>query len=184
MAKNDKVATRYAKAIFDYLGGDKKSVERVAAELTDFGECIEKSRELELALCEDLLTAEQRRWIIEDLAKRLEFSKESLRSLLVVAQQKRIRQIKVIGERLLNLLQQTSKVISIRVEAAVELSDDEKQRIEKKFKTILGKDVEANYQSDPRLIAGLRVTAAGKTYDGSVTGWLNTIEEQLVGGNI
>jgi len=80
------------------------------------------------------------------------------------------------------ILLDSANVVSLKVETATSLEADEKKQIEDKFTKILGKRVEANYQVDPALIGGLRVTAAGRTYDGSLTGWLNSFEESLISG--
>jgi F0F1-type ATP synthase delta subunit len=64
------------------------------------------------------------------------------------------------------------------------LSADEKKSIETRFSKILGNPVEATYLVDPKLVGGVKVTAAGKTYDGTISGWLGQFEEILVGGNV
>jgi len=72
----------------------------------------------------------------------------------------------------------------LKVKTAEELDDSHKSKIEQRFGKILGKKVEARYEIDPSLIGGLRVDAGGRTYDGSVDGWLTSFEERLVGGYV
>jgi len=77
---------------------------------------------------------------------------------------------------------ESGNVVSLSVETATSLETDEKKKIEDRFTKILGKKVEASYKVDPALLGGLRVTAAGRTYDGSLTGWLSSFEESLITG--
>jgi ATP synthase F1 delta subunit len=183
MAKHDKVAVRYAKAIFDHLN-DVSKTRLMVDELKKFSDCFEISKELENLLTRNVATLEERRGVITDLSTRLQLSEVSLKILLFLSASKRLKETKAISEKLHYLLLVNSNVVPIHVEAAAELSNEEKAKIERKFETLLGKGVEASYQIDSRLIAGVKVIAAGKTYDGSVAGWLSTFKEQLVGGQI
>jgi F0F1-type ATP synthase delta subunit len=64
------------------------------------------------------------------------------------------------------------------------LSNEEKKVLEGRFAKVLNSPVSASYLVTPALVGGLKVTANGKTYDGTLSGWLNQVEEVLVGGNI
>lgn len=79
---------------------------------------------------------------------------------------------------------ETANVIAVQVESATDMNADQKAKVERRFQSLLGKGVEASYRIDPKLIGGVRVTANGKTYDGSIAGWLSSFEEQLVQGVI
>ena len=177
----DKVSQRYAKAIFDHLK-DADKIRMVANELSEFAVMIEDHAELTLVLTSDVYSEEIRKNIVEDLATKTKISADAKKALLILSSAKRLDHLKGVSEKLQQILLESANVTALNIESATTLEAEEKKKIEEKFKTILGKKVEANYKVDPNLIGGLRVTAAGRTYDGSLTGWLNSFEENLISG--
>jgi F-type H+-transporting ATPase subunit delta len=176
-----KVAARYAKAISELVGTDTKTV---ISELKQFAEVVQGHEELSQVLESDVFSAQERKAIIEDLTKKMKLSSLVTKILFVVSESKRMGSLKAIAEDLRLLVLESAGVIPLRVQTTGDLTKDEKKHVEEKFKKILGKDVEASYELEPALVGGLRVTAGGRTYDGSVAGWLATLAEQLVGGTI
>lgn len=95
---------------------------------------------------------------------------------------KRLGLLASVAERLQLILLESTNVMPLIVETATTLEADEKKKIEEKFQTLLGKKVEATYIVVPSLIGGLKATAGGRTYDGSLVGWLNSFEDSLISG--
>jgi len=177
----DKVSQRYAKAIFDYLK-DGSKIRALISELEEFSILIESNTELSLVLTSDVYSDDERLAVVEDLVTKAKLSHDAKKVLSVLSTAKRLDHLRSIVERLQLVLLDSANVVSLSVETATSLESEEKKKIEDKFTKILGKKVEANYKVDPALIGGLRVTAAGRTYDGSLTGWLNSFEENLISG--
>jgi F-type H+-transporting ATPase subunit delta len=184
MATLDKVAYRYAKAFFDYLKDDAKKAEKVLAELRQFAALVAKNKELKIVADAPTFKEEERREIVKDIATKLKLSELTTRLLVVLSDLKRLGHTGAIADRLHQLFLEMQNVALLTVKTAEELDDSHKSKIEARFGKVLGKKVEARYEIDPSLIAGLRVDADGRTYDGSVDGWLTSFEERLVGGNV
>ena len=178
-----KVAHRYARAVFEFVKTPSKA-RTLSNELSQFWELIRQHSDLEKTLLSDVFTTAQRRGIVEDLAGKLKLSSETVRVLLVVSELKRLRNLAPIAAQLRELCLEAEKIIPIRVEHATPLTQDEQKKIETRFQGLFGGKVEASYALEPSILGGLRVTASGKTYDGSIAGWLNDFEEKLVGGSI
>lgn len=178
MARLDKVASRYAKAIF--LSEKGKDLRGMIDELSGFAKVVEGNKDLSHVLGTELFPVEKKREIVEDLSAKLKVSQKAKQVLIVLAEMRRLGSLSAIAERLHRLTLEAASIIPLHVETATDLSKDQKEKIEARFAKILGKKVEANYVSDPTLIGGLKVTAEGRTFDGSVSGWLNTFGEQLV----
>jgi len=183
MAKLDRVALRYAKAAFDFLG-DSKKVDGLTHELTAFAQTLNSNPELLLALTNEAFSTENRSSVVKEVATQMGLSENAQRVLKVLTENRRITSTEAVAERLHHLNLDAAEIALLKVEAPVELSDSEKKQVEEKFTKILGKKVEANYVLEPTLLGGLRVTAAGRTYDGTLSGWLENMEEQLIGGRI
>ncbi len=183
MQANSKIALRYARAIVDSLK-DAKITQAVVDELRALAQTMASSKELELVLTSAIFSEQARQEVISDLVAKLKLSPQTHRILKVITEAKRMKFIAVIAESVHYLQLESTGIVPLKVQAAGDLNGDEKKKIETKFSKLLGKDVEASYEVDPTLIGGVKVTAAGRTYDGSVAGWLNTFEERLVGGSI
>ena len=174
----DKVTFRYAKAIFDYLKS-ADNVRQLAIELNDFKSTIDSHIELKQVVTTASYSEEERRNVVMDVVAKLKLSEEAKRILTVLSDGKRLTHVGSIAERLNLLVLDYANVVPLQVETATALEAEEKKKLESKFKTVLGKDVEASYQVEPGLLGGLKVMAGGKTYDGSILGWLGNFQENL-----
>lgn len=183
MAKLDKVASRYAKAFLDFLGDGAKAKE-AAAELQAFGRLLSENADLGRALTTEVFSTDKRTALVKDIAEKAKVSEPVKKFLVVLAENKRIASVEEIAERLHTLYLEKSEVEPIIVETAVSLSDGEKSQVEKKFSEILGRKVEAKYILQNQLLGGLKVSASGRTYDGTLSGWLENLEEKLIGGRV
>ena len=180
MARLDKVASRYAKAIFDSeKSAGQSAIGELMAELARFSQLIEASKDLQYVLGTEIFSAENKRSIVEDLSTKLNLSTKAKQVLLVLLQMHRMGSLPAIMDRLNNLVLESLDIIPLHVETASSLSSEQKEKIEARFAKILGKKVQARYVSDPELIGGLKVTAEGRTFDGSLQGWLNAVGQHL-----
>lgn len=183
MIRLDKVSRRYAKAIADFFG-DEAKIRAAIGEFTEFAQIMDKNPELHQVLSSEVFGEKEREGVIEDLASRLKLSADTKKILLVLSNMRRLGQLLGITNRLHQLLLESAGTVPIEVNAAVALTAEEKEKVERRFAKMLGKKVAADYTVDASLIGGLRVTASGRTYDGSLAGGLSNIEEQLVGGRL
>lgn len=184
MPRHERVAARYAKAVFEYLAGDSKKTRTVLDELAVVAKLTASHADLAKLFTTELFPVPRRREVVEDLAKKLKLSDDSTKILIVLSNARRLGLLPALIEMVHLLELKSASVIPLHVESAGDLSKDEREKIEKKFSQILGKQVEANYVLDPLVIGGLRVTANGRTYDGSISGWLMAIREQLAAGSV
>lgn len=131
-----------------------------------------------------VFSEEDRKAVLNDIFDKASVSADARRVLLVISELKRLRSLPEISVKLTELLLQGENIIPVSVGSSHSLGGEEKKQIESRFTKILGSPVEASYYTDPKLIGGVRVTANGKTYDGTISGWLNRFEEILVGGQV
>lgn len=178
MAKQDKVSYRYAKAFFDLLKDDPKAL-NVLEEFRAFSSVVKKNSELKFVVSTPAFTDAERRAVIADVIAKMKVSELARRILLTLSDLQRINYLDSIVDRLTHLFLESKGVVQLNVHAAGDLADGERTKIEQRFAKILGKKVEARYEVDPTLIGGLRIVAGGRTFDGSVDGWLTSFEERL-----
>lgn len=179
--QHDKVALRYARAAFEALS-DSEERQKAAEDLRGLGEMLEANVELRLALTSAIFSEENRWAVVQGIGEKAQFGQGTLKVLRVLNQAKRLGAAGVVGEKLRTLGLQGEGILPIRVQSATELSSDEQSAVEKRFTDLLGKKVQADYVVAPVVMGGLRVDAEGRTYQGTVAGWLEGFEEKLVGG--
>lgn len=181
MASEQKIAKRYAKAVFDYVK-DPKAGEKTAEELQRFGELIDAHESLRPILFHGVVSEKKRGALVEELSEKLGFSELSKRIIRLMSNNRRLEAVKSVGVALHHLLLDAASVMPLRVESAKALKDSQKRKLEQTFESLLGKRVEAKFEEVPHLVGGLKVTAGGRTFDGSIRTQLAAFAEQLMEG--
>jgi F-type H+-transporting ATPase subunit delta len=178
-----KVARRYAKAIFEYLSGSAVGL-KVADELEAFGRLIENNREARIVLVFGLVSVEKRKNVVSDMSAKMGLAQETQRALSVLTDAGRLGELLAVADRLRSLISAQANVILMDVKTAEPLDAGSKTKVEAKFEKILNSKVEARYSVDDSLLGGLHVSAAGRSFDGSVAGMLGTMQEQFSQGEM
>jgi F-type H+-transporting ATPase subunit delta len=181
MATLGKVANRYARALFASLKGAKEA-DAVLAELDTFGRTLASHKELALVIASPGFSEEQKTLITGDVASKMGLSPRASKILVGLSRMERWDYLGLILSKLRVLLLESEGVQPIHVQTSEVLAPEERKAVEAKFEKILGKKIEATYDTTKDLVGGLRVVAGGRTYDGTVLGWLETLKERLVEG--
>ena len=78
-----------------------------------------------------------------------------------------------------DLYRESERVIEAKIISAVELTDAEKEKMQKKLETMHQRSVKAEYITDASLMGGVIVEADGKVLDGSVKRRLQEIKDVI-----
>lgn len=174
MAQQSKIASRYAKAVLNCLP-DGKATETQIAELKTIQDYFVQNPHLFEVLTLPVLNKDKRRLVLSDFLEKIKCSKLTEKVCLTLFDMKRFGLFNAVLERLVQINLEQSQKVYLQVSSSQTLSGEQKEALEKKFFHILKKPVVANYEIDLALIGGVKVLAEGKTYDGSVEGWLGSI---------
>lgn len=175
------LSERYSKAIYEYLG-DPKTTEAVSNELQEFGSVLASNQELKVVCNTAVFSSERRLEVVNDVALKMELSDHSQRILKVLAENGRLALLKKVSRGLKERMLEAANTVPLQVDAPVELDAGDKEAIEQKFKKTLGKEVDANFHVDPKLLGGIRVTVAGRTYDATLANQIGALKEMMAGG--
>lgn len=178
-----KIASVYARAILSTTKSNDEA-KALAKELKEVADLIDGHQQLKLVLTSNAYSWQFREAILNDLFAKAKCSDLAVRSVKTISESKRLNVLSQIAAKLSELLLTRENIIPISIVSSSGLGGEEKKQIETRFSKILGQAVEASYTVKPNLIGGVQVTASGKTYDGTISGWLNRFEEILVGGNV
>ncbi|MBI1862243.1 MAG: ATP synthase F1 subunit delta [Deltaproteobacteria bacterium] len=181
-AKTSRVANRYAKAIFSLFEKDQRGLGAVLVELRSFHALMQESETVRSALTNPAFPAVKRSQLVDDFVARLKLGAPARQILMVVAEGDRLVCLGEIVGGVEGLRLKAANLVPLAVETPSALSAEEQKRVVSRFGVILGHPVEPSFVVNPGLIGGIRVVANGKTYDGSVFGWLNSFQERSAGG--
>ena len=168
----------YANALFD-AAKEHGRLEAVQRELRDFTDAVEQVPELHALLANPQLDPRAR---TEALRGVLEGADELVRNfVLLVTEKGRADELADIVEEFEALVAADEGILDVELTTAVELSDEEAQRILEQIERVSGRKVRATRSVDPSLIGGFVLQAGSHRVDASVRGRVERLRRQLTG---
>jgi F-type H+-transporting ATPase subunit delta len=167
----------YANALFE-AAQEQGKLERVGDELAQLVAAERDVPELRELLRNPQLDPRARRAALEDV---LGESDELLRNFLLVLSDKgRAGQLEEIAAEFERLVAEAAGIVHAELTTAVELSDDEADKLLAQIEQASGRKVEATRAVDPDLIGGIVLQVGSHRLDASVRGRLDRLRRQLV----
>jgi len=167
---------RHAQAVFQ-IALEKEEIEKWQADLEAIADAL-KNPELVALLENPKLRFSEKERILQNIFTGISPTAMNLVYFLVAKNRLRILEDLVVEyRRLVNAYygRETAEVV-----AAVPLSNEEKERIEKRLATITGKEVVLSLKVDPNIMGGLVAKVGDKLIDGSVRTSLQDLRRGLI----
>ncbi len=175
------IARRYATAIAaSAMSQSQKVLQITFSELTSFLALLKSSSPLNLALSSPRFSKDEKSGVLEDITEKVAVTPLTRQILRVLLDSDRLAILGAICAELEEAILSHENKISATVESAEELSSDQKTEIEACFSQKFGKTLSPSYVITPALIGGIRVSSAGKVFDGSISGYLSRLEEKVL----
>jgi F-type H+-transporting ATPase subunit delta len=166
----------YAEALLE-AATEKKDVDQVRKELDELAAALEDSDELRRFLVNPQLDPGTKRAVLEEL---LEGADDLVLNFVrVLADKDRIGEFREVYEEWTRLLARQERVLELELTTAIELSDEEADRVVKQIEEASGRRIVATRTVDPGLIGGLVVQAGSLRLDATVRGRLEQLREEL-----
>ena len=166
----------YANALFE-AAQDKGRLEPVREQLAQFVTAEAEVPELRALLRNPEIDPRARAAALEEL---LTGGDEVLRNfLLVLADKGRAAQLEEIAREFERLIAEHEGVVHAELTTAVELSDDEADKLLGQIEKASGRKVEASRSVDPNLIGGIVLQVGSHRLDASVRGRLERLRREL-----
>ena len=167
----------YANALFE-AAQEQGKLEPVGEQLAQLVEAEREVPELRELLRNPQLDPRARRAALEDV---LGGTEQLLRNFLLVLSDKgRAGQLEEIAAEFERLVADAEGIVHAELTTAVELSDDEAQKLLQQIEQASGRKVEATRGVDPELIGGIVLQVGSHRLDASVRGRLDRLRRQLV----
>jgi len=172
------IAQHYADALAE-VAISENSADKVRRELRDFLALLGESAQLGVLLGSPAVSRANKHAVAQALVERMGASRTLRNFLFVVIDQRRMGLLPEIQQAFEAKLDELQGVARADVISARELSERERKQLRTVLERLSGRRVEANYELDPRLIAGAVVRVGSTIYDGSVRTQLERLRVRL-----
>ena len=175
------VPNTYARAFADVVLDSGLDAGRAIRELHTLGALLQENSELRRVWENPAIPAEQKRGLLDAIVKRNGISPAVRNLVAVLIDHRRIGFFERLVQQLEKELDARLGFAEAEITSARELSDTEKRAVEAQVEKLTGKKVRARYGRDAAVLGGAVVKVGSTIYDGSVSGQLERIREQLAG---
>lgn len=177
--KSTDVVDRYARGLLT-IADAEGATERVGNELYRFGQALEGNNELREALGDRQLPVERRLGVVDELLEG-RADVQTVAAISHVIQSGRGRMLHAIIEAFTRLSAEQQDRAVAEVRTAVELTDDQRERLRTALGQAVGRDVEMKVVVDDDVVGGVLVTVGDTVIDGTVARQLARVRSQLAG---
>lgn len=166
----------YARALFE-AAQDRNRLEAVQQELAEFAEAVHQVPELRALLRDPQLDPRAKASALEAI---LADADELVRNfVLLVSERGRAGQLDEIQRDFDRLVADATGRLSLELTTAVDLSDEEAERIVGQIEESSGRTVEATRSVDPDLLGGVVLQVGSLRLDASLRGRLERLRREL-----
>jgi F-type H+-transporting ATPase subunit delta len=167
----------YARGLFE-LARAEGTLDEVEDELFRFARSYESSDELRNVLTDDLVPADKRQGIVEDLLGG-KATRTTVQLVSLVVGSGRGRDLPAIIDRLVQRASSSKNLEVAEVRSAVPLSQDQQDRLKAALTNATGKQLNVKVIIDPSVLGGLVATVGDTVIDGTVRARLDQLKSRL-----
>lgn len=173
-----KAVRLYAQVLVDVLSapGARYTIESATRELTAFSALVQASPLMVKVFDNPVLSEEEKTKALKGFTQKLDLSQISEKFISMLMKRNRIGILSLILSEVESIQIQKTGGMMGEVVSATALSSEAVASISQAISKKLNKKVILKEKIDPSLIAGMRVTVGGITFDGSVQTKLNQVK--------
>jgi len=176
-----KVANRYSEALFE-VAKEENKLEKVVNDLSLFNDIFQTNKEFKIVMETSAVSKEEKKEIIEDIAKKGNFDKITENFLKLLIDKSKIKFIPTIFEVFNKKYRDFIGIADYEIVSAIELDTKIINNIKQKLEEKTGKKIEIKNKVDEEIIGGIIIKTEGLIYDGSLKSHLLKIKEKILKG--
>jgi F-type H+-transporting ATPase subunit delta len=177
-----RIIGRYISALLDIAAAQGKTA-GVEQELQLLNQLLRENPELLNMLLHPKISRVRKKKLLDDiLGSRI--SPEVRNFLHLLVEKKRESIIPFLGEEFIKAADRLRGVVNATVKTAMELSADQKQKLQRVMEKTTSRTVKLAYTVDTALLGGLQVFIGNEILDGSIQGRLNRLQKYLLERNV
>jgi F-type H+-transporting ATPase subunit delta len=158
---------------------EKLDAQRATGEVRRIAELLAESSDLRRVWDNPAIPAEQKRGLLDAIAKRDGTEKVVRNLVAVLIDHRRVKYLDAVIQQLEKELDARLGFAEAQITSVRELGDVEKRGLESQIGKLTGKKVRAKFGQDSSLLGGVVVRIGSTIYDGSVKGQLEKIREAI-----
>jgi F-type H+-transporting ATPase subunit delta len=168
----------YAEALFE-AARERDELETVLDELQEFGDALEESEELRLFYYGGQIPEREKRRAIDALTEGMALSTRNF--LKILSDNGREEILDEVLLRYEELVKEHLGRVEVEVTTAVELTEDEVDRIKERLaRSLEGREVILQTSVDPNILGGAVFRFGGRMIDSSIRGRLASLREEML----
>lgn len=172
------VAKRYADALFQ-LGNEKATIESLMEELRIIKEVLHSNKQFYTFLKHPRVTNGKKEKFLDDVFR--DFSNDVVNIMKLLVERHRVEFMPSIIDYFIGLVNEAKGIAEAKVYSVRELSGAEKEKFETTFAKRLNKQaIKLESIVDPSVIGGIKLRVGNTIYDGTISGKLKRIEQNIV----
>ena len=184
------VANSYAKALYEAaienpgssVSPDSDPMQALENQMGVVLDLLSSTREAQVALFGPVTTAKEKVALIEVISQKFECANVLKHFLILLARKGRLSLLQEIKDAFGSVRLTLQGGVAGNLVAAEAVTDADVKELEKAFTHKLGKKVAFRVYVDPSLLAGMKVTVNGVTYDGTLRSQLQKLRDRFVTG--
>ena len=171
-------AARYARALLD-VANTESDPERAEQELAAFVDLVRANPDLERALANPVVSAADKRAIVQQILERLTPTTPVGKLLLLLASRGRLALLPDLLDVYRERLMEYRNVLSAEVTTAAPLSPERAEQLQQRLANATGRTITMTTKVDASIIGGVVTRIGGTVYDGSVATRLAKVRDRL-----
>lgn len=168
------LAKRYARALFE-LAEEKQILPDLRADMEHIVSVLETCPALESVLSSPVSSAEETSRLLATFAAQAQLSGLTQNFFLVLVRNRRAGFLPDIASAVLQRLEEHHQIVRVGVTAAVALSPQLMEQLERTLSASLGRTAKIEVTVDPAILGGLIIAVGSKMWDDSVAGKINQV---------
>jgi len=174
----EKVAVPYAHALFDF-SVEKNIMHQITADFQNLDIFFNENKELLTYLNNPIINKKAKSEVLTKILK-TQINSETFKFLMVLVDRDRINILRAITNSYLKLVYEAASIKIIKVSAAVELTESQREALIKKLKELTNaREIRLIITIDPSLIGGFLIQTESKVIDFSVKNQLQQLAKHL-----
>lgn len=178
MSTQHVIARRYARGLM--MASDLSHLTRLADELRDVVFMIEDNESLHRVFTDPAFLPEEKKAVIDRLIKQASLMPVVHNFLHVLVDKGRLLLLPFIFQEFMKIVDDHLGRVRVVIQSAMPLSETEKESIASSLKSICHKELLIESTVDESLLAGVKITMAGITFDGSAKAKLSSLKDSLL----
>jgi F-type H+-transporting ATPase subunit delta len=179
------VTNSYGRALYEIATESKQGadfLDQIEKQLDSVTSLLQSSREARIALEGPLTTAQEKATLVGEFSKKLNLSPIVTQFVAMLAKNGRIRYLHEIKDTFRAIRLNAEGGVAGHLVTAEPVSEADVTKLSQVFSEKLGKRISFRVSTDPTLLAGMKVTVNGVTYDGTLRSQFQKLRDRFVAG--